>query len=146
MRNAIILLLLIAAEIAVLSACGVKPLQNRSQSLIEKVQPGSISPEEAQKRLKSGEDVILLDVRTPGEYAENHIPGSVLIPVDELEKCAETELPDKSKVLFVYCRSGNRSTAASNILTELGYKKVYNLGGIIDWPYKCGRRPCVSCS
>jgi rhodanese-related sulfurtransferase len=45
-------------------------------------------------------------------------------------------LTDKEKVIFVYCRSGNRSTTASNILAELGYTKVYNLGGINDWPYE----------
>ncbi len=136
MKNVMLLLLLVSLGIAILSACGVKPQQNRSQIAAEKVQPSNISPEEAQKRLKSGEDIILLDVRTQGEYEEKHIPGGILIPVDGLKKRAEAELPDKNKVLFVYCRSGNRSATASNILAELGYKNVYNLGGIIDWPYE----------
>ena len=136
MKKVIILLLVMLVGIPVLSACGAKPRQNQPQISDEKVQPSEISPEEAKKRLDSDEDIILLDVRTQEEYEEKHIPGSILIPVDELEKRAETELPDKNKDIFVYCRSGNRSTTASNILSELGYKKVYNLGGIIDWPYE----------
>lgn len=136
MRNVIIVLLLISVGIALLSAYGAKSQQNQSKASEEKVRPSGISPEEAQKRLKSGEDIILLDVRTQGEYEEKHIPGSTLIPLDALKKRAGAELPDKDKVVFVYCRSGNRSTAASNILAELGYKKVYNLGGITDWPYE----------
>lgn len=136
MRNVILLLLLIAVGIAALSAFGAKSQQNRSQSTTEKVRPLRISPKEAQNRLKSGEDIILLDVRTRGEYEGRHIPGSILMPVNEVKKRAEAELPDKNKILFVYCQSGNRSSTASNILAELGYKSVYNLGGIIDWPYE----------
>ncbi len=136
MKSLIIVLLLISVGIVILSARSAKPQQNPSQLPTEKVQPSRISPQEAQKRLSSGEDIILLDVRTQREYEEKHIPGSLLIPVDELGKRAEAELPDKNKVFFVYCRSGNRSTAASNILAGLGYKEVFNLGGIIDWPYE----------
>lgn len=120
----------------VLSACAPKPQAASQQVTDEKVRPVSISPEEAQKRLETEKDIILLDVRTQEEYEEKHIPGSMLIPVDELEKRAVEELKEKDKTIFVYCRSGNRSTTASNILAELGYTKVYNLGGIIDWPYE----------
>ncbi|MFA6940014.1 MAG: rhodanese-like domain-containing protein, partial [Clostridiaceae bacterium] len=45
-------------------------------------------------------------------------------------------LRDTNAVIFVYCRSGNRSVTAADILVNLGYKKVYNLGGIINWPYE----------
>jgi rhodanese-related sulfurtransferase len=136
MKKIVVLLIAMSIGILVLSGCGAKPQQNQPQTSIEIVQPSVISPDEAQKRLESEEDIILLDVRTQAEYEEKHIPGSILIPVDELEKRAEAELTDKEKVIFVYCRSGNRSTTASNILAELGYTKVYNLGGINDWPYE----------
>lgn len=135
MKKIVMLLIAMSIGISVLSGCGAKPQQKQPQTAVEKVQPSIISPEEAQKRLESEEDIILLDVRTQAEYEEKHIPGSILIPVDELEKRAEAELTDKEKVIFVYCRSGNRSNTASNILAELGYTKVYNLGGIIDWPF-----------
>jgi Rhodanese-related sulfurtransferase len=102
----------------------------------EKKRFTNITAEEAKKRLDSGVEAILLDVRTKEEYAEGHIKDSVLIPVDVLQKEAEASLKDKNAAIFVYCRSGNRSSAAANILIELGYTNVYDLGGIRDWPYE----------
>lgn len=95
----------------------------------------NITPEEAKKRIDSGEKIILLDVRTQEEYEEKRIPGSILIPVEVIEKEAPSKLTDKSAVIFVYCRSGNRSIVAAEELTKLGYTGIYNLGGINDWPY-----------
>jgi rhodanese-related sulfurtransferase len=95
-----------------------------------------IKPEEAKRMLETEENVVLLDVRTPSEYTQSHIPNSVLIPLDTLQKKAVEQLPDKDSVILVYCRSGNRSRTASKILSILGYKNVRNLGGIIDWPYE----------
>ena len=147
MRRIVILLLAVLLGAAVFSACSTKPQQDISESPPEIVQPESISPEEivqpesispeeAYKRLESEEDIILLDVRNQGEYEEQHIPGSILIPVNELEKRAEAELTDKDADIIVYCASGKRSTSAANILAGLGYSKVYNMGGIMDWPYE----------
>jgi len=59
-----------------------------------------------------------------------------LIPVDRLEQDAPSLLPDRSATIFIYCRSGRRSVTAANILLELGYTGIYNLGGIIDWPFE----------
>jgi rhodanese-related sulfurtransferase len=95
----------------------------------------SIAPEEALQRLDSDEEIVLLDVRTPEEYAEGRIPGSLLIPLQTLKEEAPLQLTDKEAPIFVYCRSGNRSLEAARILVELGYTQVYDLGGIIDWPY-----------
>lgn len=95
----------------------------------------NIAPEDAKKRIESEKGIILLDVRTQEEYAEKHIPNSLLIPVDVIEKEAPSKLTDKNAVIFVYCRSGRRSVTASEALVKMGYTKVYNLGGIIDWPY-----------
>lgn len=96
----------------------------------------NIKPEEAKKRLKSEKGIILLDVRTQEEYDEKHIPNSLLIPVEVIEKEALEKLTDKNATIFVYCRSGRRSVIASEALVKMGYTKVYNLGGIIDWPYE----------
>ncbi len=108
--------------------------------LILKKKPGGnnnkISYQEAKKRLDSEKGIILLDVRTKQEYAEKHIPKSVLIPVDSLEKEAKNKLAQKNAVIFVHCRSGNRSSRAVKILKNLGYTNVYNLGGILGWPYE----------
>lgn len=96
----------------------------------------NITPEEAKKRIDSGEKIILLDVRTKEEYEEKRIPNSSLIPVEVIEQEAPSKLTDKAATIFVYCRSGSRSVIAVQTLNKLGYTNVYNLGGIIDWPYE----------
>lgn len=77
---------------------------------------------------------LLVDVRTAGEYAREHIPGAKLIPLDLLEdQCAK--LPTDRDIIF-YCRSGARSAAAATIAADLNFnrKTLYNLkGGIIHW-------------
>jgi len=95
-----------------------------------------IKPQEAKARLDKGESIILLDVRTEEEYNEKRISGSILIPVEGIDSDAPVKLTDKAAVIFVYCRSGRRSAIAVEVLTLMGYTKVYDLGGIEDWPYE----------
>src|SRR3990172_8454856 len=84
----------------------------------------NIGPEELNDKMKSGEDFLLLDVRTPQENAAQAIEGSYLLPLQELPK---------NKEIVVYCRVGNRSAYACSYLSRLGYK-VKNLeGGIMLW-------------
>lgn len=91
----------------------------------------TIGPDELKKKIASGEDFLLLDVRTPQENASEAIAGSYLIPVQELGFRVK-ELP-KDKEIVVYCRIGNRSAYASAHLSRLGYN-VKNLeGGIVVW-------------
>lgn len=111
-------------------------INSKDPSSSAKADYRDITPEEAKKRLDNEEGIILLDVRTLEEYQGGHIRDAVLIPVDTLEEAVEDKLTDKDAVIFVYCRSGRRSASAANILVELGYRNVYNLGGIIDWPYE----------
>lgn len=75
---------------------------------------------------------IIIDVRTEDEYNESHLVGSINIPYDEIDQ--NTNL-DKEKLIFVYCKSGNRSSIALKKLSNLGYN-VYNLGSYseIDMP------------
>ncbi len=94
----------------------------------------SISADEALERINTA-DALLLDVRTPSEYSEGHIEGALLYPLNTIEDSIETAIPNKSTEIIVYCRSGNRSAEAVEILVTLGYTNVYDLGGIIDWPY-----------
>ncbi len=96
----------------------------------------NITPEEAYKLLQKEKDkIVLLDVRTAEEYKnDGKIPGSVLIPIDNLPNQID-KLP-KDKKILVYCRSGMRSAAASRLLSSLGFK-VYNIqGGINTWKEK----------
>ncbi len=75
---------------------------------------------------------MLLDVRTPQEYAAGHIKGAKLIPVDELERHL-AELP-KDRQIYVYCHSGRRSARAAKLLAAHGFTRVENmLGGIVAW-------------
>jgi len=76
----------------------------------------------------------ILDVRTPGEFATGHIAGAVLIPVQVLQARIKELDGRQDQPLFVYCRSGNRSTVAANILMTAGFEKVVNLrGGMNEW-------------
>jgi thioredoxin 1 len=77
---------------------------------------------------------LLLDVRTPEEFNAGHLPEAMLLDYnnDNFKKSA-TQL-DKSKPVFVYCKTGGRSKSAASILRDLGFKEVYDLdGGITAW-------------
>lgn len=99
----------------------------------------SIEPEEARTLLENDDDTVLLDVRTVEEYEDEHIPGAMLIPLSVLSDQVEEKIPDMETTILVYCRSGNRSLDAIEILESLGYEDVHDLGGIIDWPYETTR-------
>ncbi|MEG0157347.1 MAG: rhodanese-like domain-containing protein [Anaerovoracaceae bacterium] len=95
-----------------------------------------VEAETAKRMMDNDSSLVILDVRTQGEYDEGHIKDATLIPVDGLEAVAEEKFPDKKETILVYCRSGNRSKDAADILVEKGYTKVYDFGGIKDWPYE----------
>lgn len=102
----------------------------------------SVTVEEAKKVVET-EDVFILDARTPSEFNSSHIEGATLIPVTNaggsnlsLEQLLEARIDEvpKNKKILVYCRSGYRSTSASQILIKSGYSQVYNMkGGINAW-------------
>lgn len=81
------------------------------------------------------ENVVVLDVRSVSEYEEEHIVGAKNIPLNFITEDNEA-LPLKDVTILVYCKSGGRSEKASQKLIQLGYKNVYNFGGIDDWPYQ----------
>ena len=101
----------------------------------EKAMYQQITAEEAKNIMDSGEEHIVLDTREQDEFDEGHIPNAILIPYTEIENKAEEMIPDKDKLILVYCRSGRRSKIASEALAKLGYTNVKEFGGIIDWPY-----------
>lgn len=84
-----------------------------------------------------GEGAVLLDVRTPEEYAEKHLDGAVNVPVDELEarlgEVAKLTGDDDQKPIVVYCQAGGRAARAKQALVKAGHAQVTNLGGIGDW-------------
>jgi len=95
-----------------------------------------ISAQEAHKMMKDSDHYILLDVRTPSEYAQGRIDGAKLIPVDELGKRASAELPDKQIPVLIYCHSGMRAERAAEMLANMGYTKIFSFGGIMNWKYE----------
>ena len=118
-----ILLILIAALL--LTGCGVAAEQEASYR--------QINMEEAAEIMEKESGYIILDVRTPEEFAEKHIPGALNIPNEAIGTEEIPELPDKQQLILVYCRSGNRSKQASEKLVAQGYTNVVEFGGINDW-------------
>lgn len=86
--------------------------------------------------MNENSDIVIVDVREEEEMAEGYIEGAVLIPLDTVESEVENKITDKDKTILVYCRSGRRSAIACDIMDSLGYKNVYDFGGIIDWPFE----------
>ena len=92
-----------------------------------------ITMDEAVELMEEEDGYIILDVRTPEEFREKHIPGAINIPNETIGTAELPELPDKDQLILVYCRSGNRSKQASQKLVDLGYTNIVEFGGIIDW-------------
>ena len=129
-------LLLVLLVIGVVSTGGcaeiATPEQETPTRIIE-----NVTPQEAFTLIQNNQnnpDFVIVDVRTPEEFADGHIAGAINIDYysetfrDELDKL------DKNKTYLIYCRSGNRSGKALNIIEELNFREVYNMsGGIIEW-------------
>jgi rhodanese-related sulfurtransferase len=94
-----------------------------------------IDPAEA-KRTIDDKTARLIDVRTQEEFDEEHIEGATLVPLDHIETIQAYDSIHFDTTIIVYCRSGVRSAEAANALVAMGYTNVYDLGGIIDWPYE----------
>ena len=92
-----------------------------------------ISMNEAVKMMKDEKNYIILDARRPDEFAEGHIPGAINVPNEEIGTAEIAELPNKSQLILVYCRSGRRSKEASEKLVKLGYTNIVEFGGILDY-------------
>ena len=113
------------------------------EELVSSAEPLRISPDVFNKRfVGDGADYYLLDVRTPSEFASGQIAGADNISVTDLESRV-SELPT-DKPIVVYCRSGNRSAQAANILKQAGFTGVYDLGGINSWQ-SAGNPVCTNC-
>ncbi|MGM9597040.1 MAG: rhodanese-like domain-containing protein [Eubacteriales bacterium] len=92
-----------------------------------------ISMDEAVAMMAGESGYIILDVRTPEEFAEKHIPNAINVPNETIGTDEISQLPDKDQLIMVYCRSGRRSKEAAEKLVKLGYTNIVEFGGIIDW-------------
>ena len=120
------IVILILVALLALSGCGGTEVENTYQQITQ----------EKAKEMMDTQDVIILDVREQEEFDAGHIPGADLLSVGIIEEnTAAAALPELDSIVLVYCRSGNRSNTASQILADLGYTRVYEFGGINTWPY-----------
>lgn len=103
-----------------------------------KARPRHINAKEAKALIDQG-GAQVVDVRTPQEYKQGYIPGAISLPLDKLQYRAEQALPDKEAAVILYCLSGARSTQAAQLLVQMGYKNVRNLGSIHRWTYGYSR-------
>lgn len=135
----VLLLLGISLLVLLVVGCASKPSKTEEGAEAqEKAIFAKISAAEAKKMMDAG-GVTIVDVRTPEEFAEGHVSGAINIPNEVIADEAEKVLTDKDDVLLVYCRSGNRSAQSARTLQGLGYTKIYDFGGIMDWPYEVVR-------
>ncbi len=94
-----------------------------------------ISAKDAYAMMQQNNGAVIVDVRTPSEFASGRIKNSINVPLQSIQAGDVSLLPNKNATLLVYCRSGNRSAQASKILADMGYTGVYDFGGIINWTY-----------
>ena len=104
------------------------------KNVIEKTNAGytHISMDVAKEYMKE-QDTIVVDVRTEEEYETGHIKGAINIPLHAIDGTVVGKLKDYNQKILVYCESGIRSIQASAKLASLGYKNVYEMGGIQDY-------------
>lgn len=84
--------------------------------------------------IEKKEEFVLLDVRTSREYEKGRIAGSINLPVDKIQEEVQEIIPDKDKLIYVYCLSGSRSVLAVDAMIKCGYKKVFDVkSGLLAW-------------
>ena len=93
----------------------------------------SITMDEAVTMMSRETGYIILDVRRPDEFSAGHIPNAINVPNETIGTAEIPELPDKDRLIMVYCRSGRRSKEAAEKLVKLGYTNIVEFGGILDW-------------
>lgn len=92
-----------------------------------------IDQETAKRMMEQDDDHIVVDVRRLDEFESGHIPGAICIPNESIGSEPPEELPDPGQIILIYCRSGRRSKEAAEKLFSMGYRSIYEFGGIIDW-------------
>ena len=124
-RRAAVVFASLAAVVIVNIACFNFSL---GQQLVYK----TISASDARAMMQSSSNILIVDVRTPEEYAQGHLKGAINIPLSDLPlRIVKFE---QNRPILVYCQTGYRSAEASSILMKAGFTKVYNLeGGITAW-------------
>jgi len=130
--HALLRLTLLLATALLFVACGAAP-QTAAPAAPPRASYTTISVSELKARMDAGEDLLVLDVRSPEEYTQDgHIAGATLIPLPELpQRMGEL---DADQPIACFCRSGNRSRTACDQLAQAGFTQLVNVdGGIRAW-------------
>lgn len=134
----IVLIAIVITVIAAAAGITWYTMQSRSNDMIASSGPQAtatqqrISPAQYQSTfVQAKQPHLLVDVRTPEEFAGGHIPGAINISLQSLPQRMK-ELPQDQPIVL-YCRSGSRSSTATQLLARAGYSNLYDLGGIIAW-------------
>lgn len=126
-------MVLLITVVAVALVAAVLITGKNSKGEIDMAEYTSITMDEAKKIFETEGDYLILDVRTAGEYASGHIPGAINVANEDIKDIEPAQLPEKNQVIYVYCRSGNRSKQAAAKLAAMGYTNIIEIGGIMDW-------------
>ncbi|MFE8700194.1 sulfurtransferase TusA family protein [Cytobacillus sp. FJAT-54145] len=106
--------------------------KSSGEEQIERKHPNVTENQELVSKLESNEKIVVLDVREEAEFAFNHIPNAISIPLGDLEN--NLNKLNQEDQIFVVCRTGSRSDFAAQILTEKGFKNVFNVvPGMTQW-------------
>lgn len=97
-------------------------LKNRLKRCMD---PSDINMEQMETLIKQG--AIVIDVRSPQEFAEGHIPGAICIPEYNIQREIRSKVPNIDSLIILYCDSGVRSKNAQKRVQKMGYRQVYNL-------------------
>lgn len=112
--------------------------KSSSDDTIERKHPNVVTNEELQSKLEVNENMVVLDVRETAEYAFNHIPNAISIPLGELE--ARMNELNQDQTIYIVCRTGNRSDLAAQKIAENGFSNVLNvIPGMSQWTGKTDR-------
>ena len=112
-----------------------KGTNSEPATTVSKAEYKKISPQEAKDMMDKDASAIILDVRTPAEFAEGHISKALNIANETIGTERPEGLPDLDATILIYCRSGNRSAQAAKKLLAMGYTQVYDFGGLNTWSY-----------
>ena len=112
---------------------GGKPLHFLLKNPGKRVAWLHLSQADAARIMKEQSDYIVVDARSPQEYAAGHIPGAINIPYDNIGYEKLKEIPEMEQPVFVYCQNGMRSRQAAEKLMVIGYKRVCEFGGFSGW-------------
>ena len=124
-------IVLLAALAMLLAACSSKGQIMDGDGMLNSYK--QISQDEAKEMMARDDGHVVVDVRRQDEYDAGHIPGAILIPNESIGTEKPEALPDLDQIILIYCRSGNRSKQAAQKLFDMGYKRIYEFGGINTW-------------